>query len=72
MNEFENDPESIMDAEREEAMYDDSSYEDAPAPYEYEDPFADWFAPGYVTEMDYLNAMEANDYLNELGDCEEF
>jgi len=70
MTNFETDPESIMDAERDEAMHDDSSYEDAPAPYEYEDPFADWFAPGYPTEMDMMNANEADDYRNEMEDIE--
>lgn len=32
------------------------------------DPYAEWWAPGYVTEMDYMNAMEADDYRNEFGD----
>jgi hypothetical protein len=36
-----------------------------------EDPFADWFMPGYVTEMDYLNAQEADDYRHEF-DGEDF
>lgn len=32
------------------------------------DPYAEWFMPGYATEMDYMNAMEADDYRDEFGD----
>jgi len=65
MSNYETDPESIMDAER-DSMHNEGVYEDVPAPYEYEDPFAEWFMPGYVTEMDYLNAQEADDYRDEF------
>lgn len=75
MSNFENDPESIMDAEREETQalrdeFHDTRYEDFVADQMDTDPFAEWFAPGYVTEMDYMNAQEADDYRNEMEDVE--
>ena len=40
------------------------------AEFESNDPFAEWYAPGYPTAMDELNALEADDYHNEEGDEE--
>jgi hypothetical protein len=36
----------------------------------YVDPFEDWYAPGYPTAMDELNALEANDYIHEFDDID--
>lgn len=33
-----------------------------------DDPHYYDFMPGYATEMDYINAMEADDYRYEFGD----
>ena len=35
------------------------------------DPHYYDFMPGYATEMDYMNAMEADDYLHEFDDIQE-
>jgi hypothetical protein len=63
----ENDPEAFNDQEDEVRVND--SFEDEIAAAEL-DPFADWFMPGYVTEMDYMNALEADDYRDEFSDME--
>lgn len=71
----ENDPEWMDEQEMEyrDALADARA--DAQEPLTIEeywqaDPFHDWYAPGYVTEMDYMNAMEANDYLHESDDID--
>lgn len=65
---FDLDPESVdlFKPERDEEMAELRA--EAREGTEYVDPFEDWFMPGYVTEMDYMNAMEADDYRNELSD----
>lgn len=63
-HDIENDPEAFAEHDRD---LEAELRADAREGLEYVDPFADWFMPGYVTEMDYLNAQEADDYRNEFG-----
>lgn len=52
-----------------EDSYLDASWEDR---YDLDhlnpDPYADSYLPGYATEMDYMNACEADDYRDEGED----
>lgn len=63
----ENDPEAFDESDRE---LETELRAEAREGLEYTDPFADWFMPGYPTEMDYLNAQEADDYRDEFDDIE--
>lgn len=67
MSDFENDPE-VFDEPSEDFL--DGAYDRQEAMMDYVDPFEDWFMPGYQTEMDYMNAQEADDYRNELSDLD--
>lgn len=52
------------DLEREEAEAREAKLDREEAAAEA-DSFYFHFAPGYVTEMDFLNSLEADDYMNE-------
>lgn len=57
------------------AENDPEAFEDEPAPVFHPDEdsmdfdtMRDWYAPGYPTAMDEMNALEADDYRDELSD----